>query len=96
MVNETSSDTAMAKAEVKPKELMKRPTMPPMKPTGRKTASSERVVAMTARPISRVPSMAASTGLMPFSSMKRKMFSSTMMASSMTIPTMSVSASMVI
>ena len=29
----------MAKAAVKPNELMKRPTMPPMKPTGRKTAS---------------------------------------------------------
>ena len=54
-VKETSSETAMAKAEVNPKELMKRPTMPPMKPTGRKTASSDRVVAMTARPISLVP-----------------------------------------
>jgi hypothetical protein len=70
-VNETSSETAMAKAAVKPNELMKRPTMPPMKPTGRKTASSEIVVAMTANPISRVPSMAASNGPMPFSSMKR-------------------------
>src|ERR1017187_3790587 len=38
-VKETSSETAMAKAEVKPNELMKRPTMPPMKPTGRNTAS---------------------------------------------------------
>src|SRR4051794_18345243 len=45
-VKETSSETAMAKAEVKPKELMKRPTIPPMKPTGRNTASSESVVAM--------------------------------------------------
>src|SRR5450755_3555702 len=54
-VKETSSDTAMAKAEVKPKELMKRPTMPPMKPTGRNTASRLKVVAMTARPISLVP-----------------------------------------
>ena len=95
-VNETSSETAMANAEVKPNELMKRPTMPPMKPTGRKTASSESVVAMTARPISFVPSIAACIGAMPFSSMKRKMFSSTMMASSITIPTISVSASMVI
>ena len=33
---------------------------------------------------------------MPFSSMKRKIFSSTMMASSMTMPTISVSASIVI
>src|SRR6516225_2927971 len=51
-VKETNSDTAMAKAEVNPKELMKRPTMPPMKPTGRKTASRLKVVAITARPIS--------------------------------------------
>ncbi len=70
-VNETSSDTAMANAEVKPNELMKRPTMPPMKPTGRNTASSDRVVAITARPISLVPWMAASNGGMFFSSMKR-------------------------
>ena len=58
-------------AEVNPNEDMKRPTMPPMKPTGRKTASKERVVARTARPISRVPSMAAWNGCMPFSSTKR-------------------------
>ena len=54
-VKETSSETAMAKAEVNPKELMKRPTMPPMKPTGRNTASRTSVVAITARPISLVP-----------------------------------------
>ena len=70
-VKDTSRETAMAKAEVKPKELMKRPTMPPMKPTGRKTASRLKVVAMTARPISLVPLMAASNGGMFFSSMKR-------------------------
>ena len=70
-VKETSSETAMAKADVKPNELMNRPTMPPMKPTGRKTASSERVVAMTARPISLVAWMAAWNGGMSFSSMKR-------------------------
>ena len=70
-VKETSSETAMANDEVKPNELMKRPTMPPMKPTGRNTASSEKVVAMTARPISLVPWMAAWNGGMFFSSMKR-------------------------
>src|ERR1035441_5505300 len=69
-VNETSRETAMAKAEVKPKELMKRPTIPPMKPTGRKTASRLMVVAMTARPISLVPRIAASNGGMFFSSMR--------------------------
>ena len=41
-VKETSSDTAIANAAVKPKDAMKRPTMPPMKPTGRKTASSDK------------------------------------------------------
>ena len=58
-VNETSRETAIANEEVKPNEDMKRPTMPPMKPTGRKTASRESVVAITASPISRVPSIAA-------------------------------------
>ena len=58
-VNETSKLTAIANEEVNPNEDMKRPTMPPMKPTGRKTASRLSVVAMTARPISRVPSIAA-------------------------------------
>ena len=58
-VKETSSETAIAKAEVKPNELMNRPTIPPMKPTGRNTASSDNVVAITARPISLVPWMAA-------------------------------------
>ena len=85
----------MAKAIVTPNEFMKRPTMPPMKATGRKTAISERLVASTARPISRVPSTAACTASMPFSSMKRKMFSSTTTASSMTMPTASVRASSV-
>src|SRR5919199_108268 len=38
-VNETSRLTAMANDEVNPNEDMKRPTIPCMKPTGRKTAS---------------------------------------------------------
>jgi hypothetical protein len=50
---------------------MKRPTMPLMKPTGAKIATSENVVAVTARPISLVASTAASFGDIPFSSMKR-------------------------
>ncbi len=68
-VKETSRDTAMAKADVNPNELMNRPTMPPMKPTGRNTASSDMVVAITARPISLVPWMAAVNGGTFFSSM---------------------------
>ena len=38
----TSSDTAMAKDIVRPKLLMKRPTMPLRKATGMKTASSDK------------------------------------------------------
>ena len=72
---------------VTPNELMKRPTMPPMKAIGRKTAISDRLVAVTAKPISRVASTAAWKGDIFFSSMKRKMFSSTTTASSITMPT---------
>src|ERR1700731_3560077 len=69
IVYDTSNDTAIANDDVNPNELMKRPTMPPIKPIGRKTANSDSVVAITARPISRVPSIAASYGVIPFSSM---------------------------
>ena len=41
-VNDTSSETAIAKDAVNPKDDMKRPTMPPMKPIGRNTASSDK------------------------------------------------------
>ncbi len=58
-VKDTSSETAIANDAVNPNEDMKRPTMPAMKPTGRNTASKDNVVAVTAMPISRVPSMAA-------------------------------------
>ena len=66
-----------------------------MKETGTKMTTSDSVVAMTARPMSAVAARAASNGRIRFSSMKRKMFSSTTMASSITTPTMSTSASMV-
>ena len=91
-VNATRSETPIANAIVTPNEFMNRPTMPPMRATGRKTATSESDVARTARPISRVPSTAACIGGRFFSSMKRKMFSSTMTASSMTMPTTRVRA----
>ena len=82
----------MAKAIVRPKLFRNMPTMPLRKATGTKTASSERVVAITAGPISRVPLMAASKADSPLSSMCRKIFSTTMMASSITMPTASASA----
>ena len=53
-----------------------------MKATGRKITTSETVVAVTASEISLVPVMAASKGGRRSSSVCRKMFSSTMMASS--------------
>ena len=70
-VNETIRLIAIAAADVRPNDDMKRPTMPPRKPTGMNTASSASVVAMTARPISRVPSIAAWNGDIPFSSTNR-------------------------
>ena len=70
-VKATSSDTRMENAMVRPKLYMNRPTMPPMKATGRNTVTRDSVVARTARPISRVPWMAAATGDRPISSMCR-------------------------
>ncbi len=66
-----------------------------MKAMGRKMMMRESVVAITASPISLVASMAACTRGFSFSCMKRKMFSRTMMASSITIPTARVNASKV-
>src|SRR5438445_388830 len=66
-----------------------------MKDTGTKITTRLSVVAITARPISAVAALAASKACIFFSSTNRKMFSRTTMASSMTIPTISTSASMV-
>ena len=61
----TSIETRMANDIVSPNDFMKRPTMPPMKPTGTKMAISDSVVASTARPISFVASTAASKRIHP-------------------------------
>ena len=66
-----------------------------MNETGTKMTTRLSVVAMTGSPISAVAAFAASNGPIFFSSMKRKMFSSTTIASSMTMPTISTSASIV-
>ena len=58
-VKETSRETATANEAVKPNEDMNRPTIPCMNPMGTKTAKRLSVVAKTANPISRVPSIAA-------------------------------------
>jgi len=66
-----------------------------MNETGMKITTSEKVVAMTASPISAVAARAASNGPMRFSSMNRKMFSRTTIASSITTPTIKTRASIV-
>ena len=66
-----------------------------MNDTGMKITTRLIVVASTGRAISAVASRAASNGFIFFSSMNRKMFSSTTIASSITIPTISTSASIV-
>ena len=66
-VKAMSSETRIAKVIVRPKDWKKRPTMPDMKAMGRNTATRAIVVAMTARPISCVASMAACRGDIFFS-----------------------------
>src|SRR5687767_3754008 len=57
--NDTKSDTSTDDAIVSANGLNHCPATPYMKPTGTKTATIEKVVAATARPISSVPSCAA-------------------------------------
>ena len=68
-----------------------RPTMPPMKSSGMKTAASDSVIDMMVKPTSAAPSSAACMGGFPISRC-RTMFSSITIASSTTKPTASVSA----
>ena len=75
---------------------MKRCAYPVMNATGRKMTTSDSEVAATASRTSPVPSTAARNGGIPSSSIFRKMFSSTTIASSITIPTASVRPSSVI
>ena len=65
--------------------------MPPMKATGTNTAHSAKVVAITASPISSVPSRAAAWWSLPMW-MWRTMFSRTTIASSISSPMHSHSA----
>src|ERR1044072_9477924 len=94
-VNETSSETSTATAAVIPNWNRNRPETEDMSDTGRKITHRQNVVAMTASPMSAVASYAARMALMRFSSTKRKMFSRTTIASSMTTPTIKTSASIV-
>ncbi len=58
----TNMEISTAATMVMPNSWKNLPMTPPMKPMGRNTATMDRVVASTARPISCVPSMAARVG----------------------------------
>ena len=90
----TKAENPTAAATVTPNSPNSRPISPLMKEMGTNTAISTSVVAMTAKPISREPLMAASAGGSPVS-IRRTMFSSTTMASSTTRPMASTAASSV-
>ena len=81
----TNSETSTATATVMPNCRKNLPITPLMKATGMNTARMANVVAMTARPISEVPSSDAARWLLPMSAW-RTMFSRTTMASSMRRP----------
>ena len=85
----------MAAETVIPNGLKNCPITPPIKPMGKKTATAVAVVAMTVKPISFVAEKAAWRGLSP-SSMWRMMFSTSMIASSITLPITKAKASNVI
>ena len=91
VVSDTTIDTRMAADMTMANSRKKRPTMPPMNQMGTNTAISDRLMDTTVKPISRAPSSAACSALLP-RSMWRMMFSSTTMASSTTKPVTTVSA----
>jgi hypothetical protein len=90
-VSETSMETAIEVVSTKANSWKMRPTTPPMKRMGTKTAISERLMESTVKPTSCAPCREASMGGTP-SSMRRVMFSITTMASSTTNPVEMVSA----
>ena len=91
----TNMDMRMATVAVTPNSKSIRPVTLDRNETGKKTITKEMVVAKTASPISRVPSMAACLGSIPNSSMQRKTFSRTTIASSITTPTIKTNANIV-
>ena len=90
----TNIEINTAATMVKPNSWKNLPTMPPMNPMGKNTATIDSVVANTAKPISCVPSSAAWCADLPICTW-RTMFSRTTMASSINRPTHKLSAIMV-
>ena len=93
-VSATSDEKTTADASAMPNSPNSTPMRPGARATGRNTETRTTVVAITAKPIWRLPSMAASSGGLPFSRW-RTMFSRTTMASSTTKPMASTAASRV-
>ncbi len=93
-VSATKPETSTAPARVSANSTKIRPVRPGVKASGANTATRVSVMATTAKPISLAPLSAAWKGSSP-SSMWRKMFSSTTMASSTTRPMASTRASRV-
>ena len=91
VVSEIASEIRIATESTTANSRNSRPTMPPMARMGMNTAISDRLIAITVKPTSRAPAMAASKAGSP-ASRRRAMFSSTTMASSTTKPVAMVSA----
>jgi len=89
-VRETMTETRMETVTVTANSRRRRPTSPPMNSRGMNTATSDRLIERTVKPISPAPFNAAWRGGRP-PSMCRSMFSITTMASSTTKPTAMVS-----
>ncbi len=90
-VSDTTSEMPMATESVMANSRNSRPGSPPISSSGRKTATSDRLIESTVKPTSRTPWSAAWSGLTP-ASRWREIFSSTTMASSTTKPVAMVSA----
>ena len=91
VVSDSTIEMRIATESVTANSRKRRPTRPPMKRMGMKTAMSENVMERTVKPISFAPAKAASRGDIPCSRY-RATFSTTTMASSMTKPVEMVSA----
>ena len=65
VVNETTSETAIATESVTANSRNRRPTMPPISRMGMNTATSDRLIERTVKPISSAPRKAACNGDSP-------------------------------
>src|SRR5262249_43920547 len=64
-VRETSAETAIEAVTVSANSRNMRPMMPPMRKSGMNTATSDRLIESTVKPISREPASAALEGRSP-------------------------------